>query len=248
MKEAWYKKSFGAAYLELYSHRTNEEALEQIKGLLNLIDPSMRGPTLDLCCGAGRHLVALRELGMKNLTGLDLSEHLLSVAELELNGADNENVELIQGDMRYIPRKNFYKNIFSLFTSFGYFDSDIENISVINGVYSALKPGGVFLMDYLNRNYIIKNLIADNVVQGDGYTVHNTRWITDDGKRVEKKIVFEMNTGERQEFNESVRMYSENEMIEMCENAGFVGIKMLGGLNKEPLNSNASRMIITATK
>lgn len=248
MTEPWYVKSFGAAYLDLYAHRTDAEAAEQIKAMVELIQPEPKGPTLDLCCGAGRHLKALRDLGLKQLTGLDLSHDLLAVADRELNRGDGEIVEIIQGDMREIPRQNYYENIFSLFTSFGYFTDDVDNAEVINGIYRALKANGKFLMDYLNLDYIIANLVAENTVESEGYTAHNKRWMTPDGKRVEKKTVVIMDSGEKHEFNESVRMYSEKEMTAMCENAGFSDISIYGGLEKQSLNADCNRMIITAVK
>ena len=248
MTTPWYVKSFGAAYLELYAHRTDEEAFEQIKDMVALIKPDMDGPTLDLCCGAGRHLKALRRLGMKKLTGLDLSQELLSVAESELNNGSGEIVEIIQGDMRKIPRNNYFANIFSLFTSFGYFTDDTENAAVIDGIYSALKDGGKFLMDYLNREYVIAHLVPENIVEFNGYTAHNIRWITLDGKRVEKKTVVTMDNGEKHLFNESVRMYTETEMVSMCKKAGFREINVYGTAKADPLTSDSPRMIITTIK
>jgi len=248
MSEPWYVKSFGAAYMDLYAHRTNSEAAEQIKAMVELIKPDCEGPTLDLCCGAGRHLKALRDLGMKRLTGLDLSHELLAVADEALNNSVEDAVEIVQGDMREIPRQNYYVNIFSLFTSFGYFTDDSDNAAVINGIYGALRPNGKFLMDYLNRDYIIENLVKNNSVESNGYTARNKRWITTDGKRVEKHTVVIMDSGEQHEFNESVRMYSEDEMRTMCKDAGFGGIEVFGGLDKQRLSPNSSRMIITAVK
>ena len=35
-------------------------------------------------------------------------------------------------------------------TSFGYFDDPSEDLKVVNNIYSALKPGGVLVMDYIN--------------------------------------------------------------------------------------------------
>jgi len=248
MSEPWYVKSFGSAYMDLYAHRTDSEAAEQIKAMVELIKPDYGGPTLDLCCGAGRHLKALRDLGMKRLTGLDLSHDLLAAADEALNNSEEDAVEIIQGDMREIPRQNYFENIFSLFTSFGYFTDDSDNAAVINGIYGALRANGKFLMDYLNRDYIIENLVEENSVESKGYTAHNKRWITTDGKRVEKHTLVTMDSGDKHEFNESVRMYSEDEMRVMCKDAGFGKVDVYGGLEKQPLAPNCSRMVITAVK
>ena len=116
---------------------------------------------LDLCCGAGRHLIALHKIGYRHIIGLDLSEDLLKFAAVELSKVGARHIKLIQEDMRDIPYKNYFGVILSLFTSFGYFEHDEDNLKVICREGKALKPNGIFILDYMNREYGIKNLIVD---------------------------------------------------------------------------------------
>ena len=153
----WYKKSFGSTYLERYSHRNKEEAQRDIEKLVQLLSIPKDEILLDLCCGAGRHLIALHRIGFQHIIGLDLSEDLLKFAALELSKAGAEHIKLIREDMREIPYKNCFGVILSLFTSFGYFQHDEENQKVINRVSKALKPKGIFVLDYINKNYGIEN-------------------------------------------------------------------------------------------
>ncbi|HUT18782.1 MAG TPA: class I SAM-dependent methyltransferase, partial [Anaerolineae bacterium] len=73
----WYEDSFGSEYLELYAHRDEEEARSEIEAVVRLLDPPREEPLLDLCCGACRHILVLREMGFTRIVGLDLSEKLL---------------------------------------------------------------------------------------------------------------------------------------------------------------------------
>ena len=93
-----------------------------------------------------------------NLTGLDLSQELLDVAERALSNGGTP-IELVRADMRDIPYENRFRTILSLFTSFGYFEEDQDNQAVFAAVYRALEPGGVFLIDYLNSEYVSCNLV-----------------------------------------------------------------------------------------
>jgi SAM-dependent methyltransferase len=44
--------------------------------------------------------------------------------------------------------------VFNLFTSFGYFDNEKDDKKVFQSVYDALKPGGFFVLDYLNEEFV----------------------------------------------------------------------------------------------
>ncbi|MBU0512308.1 MAG: class I SAM-dependent methyltransferase [Chloroflexi bacterium] len=85
----WYEESFGRDYLMLYTQRDISEARANVQSSLELLSLQRNTPVLDLCCGAGRHLLALRELGFERLVGLDLSNELLQVAANRLAGEDD---------------------------------------------------------------------------------------------------------------------------------------------------------------
>ena len=117
---AWYEQSFGCEYLELYAHRNAAEARADIEAVVRLLDPPREEPLLDLCCGACRHMLVLREMGFTHMVGLDLSEELLDVgaADLQecagLDDLDEDEICLVQSDMRHIPYENHFATVLSL--------------------------------------------------------------------------------------------------------------------------------------
>jgi ubiquinone/menaquinone biosynthesis C-methylase UbiE len=244
----WYEESFGREYLELYAHRDDAEAHADIQAIVDLISPPRDQPLLDLCCGAGRHLLSLRELGFTNLTGLDLSQELLDVAaKILANGGTP--VELVRADMRDIPYENRFRTILSLFTSFGYFEEDRENQAVFAAVRRALVPGGVFLIDYLNSEYVACNLVeCDEKTLSDRH-IYNVRCLTDDCRRVEKTTTVTTKSGRQRVFHESVRLYSEQDMLDMLQAEGFVNISSCGSLGgQEFCCTDSERLILIAEK
>lgn len=246
----WYKESFGLEYLKLYGHRNLAEARANVKEIVNLLSLQKDTPLLDLCCGAGRHLLVLRELGFRNLIGIDLSEELLQVAAREItakNGSTPFAIPLIQGDMRAIPFENHFAAILSLFTSFGYFEADEENQAVLNTVYRALRPGGVFLLDYLNRKYVIENLVPEDEKTLESGHVKNVRSLTADCRRVEKTTTFIQGETEHQ-FQESVRIYDPDEMAEKLKMAGFINIRRHGSVSGDTFSHTSDRLILVAEK
>ncbi len=58
---------------------------------------------------------------------------------------------LVRADMRRLPiRARSVDACLSLFTSFGYFESDAEHAETLAGMASTLRPGGWFVIDFLN--------------------------------------------------------------------------------------------------
>ena len=250
----WYEDSFGYEYLELYAHRDVAEARADIEAVVRLLDPPRDEPLLDLCCGACRHVLVLREMGFTQLVGLDLSSELLEVAARDLaeDGTQSAqacaDVELVRSDMRQIPYENHFTTVLSLFTSFGYFERDEENQAVFEAVYRALRPGGKFLIDYMNRDYVIANLVErDEKVLPDRH-IQNVRCLTDECRRVEKTTTVTTKGGQVREFHESVRMYAQSEMVCMLEGAGFTDVTCYGSLDGQACGPDSKRLILIVEK
>ena len=47
--------------------------------------------------------------------------------------------------------------VINIFAAFGYFTDERENAKVLSNVAAALKPGGLLLMDLLNREWMVRN-------------------------------------------------------------------------------------------
>jgi SAM-dependent methyltransferase len=245
-REPWYKESFGRDYLALYPHRDESEARCDIADLVALIDPPRGEPLLDLCCGAGRHLVALCDRGFRDLTGLDLSADLLDVARERLSGRTDCRIRWIRADMRHIPFADHFQTVLSLFTSFGYFPESSEDEAALRSVFSALRPGGAFCLDTLDRDHTLAHLVEHEEKRIDGRTLAITRRVSADGLRVEKRT--RILSAPQAEFRESVRMYTSEELHDMLERSGFVDLRLYGSLGGEPHSSGSSRMIAVARK
>jgi SAM-dependent methyltransferase len=251
---AWYEKSFGHEYLALYAHRDAAEARADIQAVVDLLAPPRDQPLLDLCCGACRHLMVLYEMGFSQLVGLDLSGELLAAGAEDLAGAcpgsDRvpDGVCLVRSDMRAIPYEAYFATVLSLFTSFGYFDRDEQNQAVFHAVYRALRPGGQFLIDYLNREDVIAHLVERDVKILPGRQIQNVRCLTDECRRVEKTTTVIDQAGQQRVFHESVRMYSPSEMVAMLEAEGFASIRTYGSLDGQAFGPNSKRLILVAEK
>jgi SAM-dependent methyltransferase len=237
----WYKRSFGALYLLAYAHRDEEAAIAEVAALLDLLDLGTGARVLDLCCGSGRHLEAIVSSGM-NAVGLDLSAELLAVGARRPRLASR----LVKGDLRALPFRSSFLCVLNLFTSFGYFSSDRENEAALADMARVLAPGGVFVVDHMNRPWIQQTLVPHSEERiGDGTLVQD-RWLA--GNRVEKEITWVGDDGSSHRLHESVRVYGAVELRDLLREQGLVVTHAWGTFSGAPLTESSPRMIVTARK
>lgn len=234
----WYKQWFNEDYLELYPHRDEAEA-ERCVGLIQTTLPWQHGwRALDVGCGAGRHARALEAAGARTY-GVDLSSSLLRVAR-QVTGA-----RLIRADMRALPiRAGSMDLVVNLFTSFGYFASDAEHAAALREMTAALRPGGWFVLDYLNAARVRATLVPSEHALLGGVRAEVTRAVEEEDTVVVKRIVME--DGRR--FRERVRLFSAADLSEMLERCGISVRHTRGDYDGGPLTAESPRAILMGVR
>jgi ubiquinone/menaquinone biosynthesis C-methylase UbiE len=242
----WYEEWFGKEYMLVYPHRNEAEAKKQVQFLKRHIPLPEGAKVLDLCCGCGRHAVELKEHGY-DVIGLDLSEELLNLACSRASECDLD-MKFIRCDMREIPYDSYFDLIVNFFTSFGYFADDADNKRVLSSIAKALKPGGNFLIDYMNPDYVVRNLVKrDEKEISKGIYVIQERWIDPSPRRINKKITM-IRDGKESTYGESVRMYSHREMKDMLMMAGLRLMETYGDFASSEYTQDSPRMVLIGKK
>ena len=183
----WYETAFGPDYLKLYSHRDWKEAERFLESLQTTVEFSPSSKILDLCCGCGRYSMALTEKGY-SVVGLDLSMDLLLRAKSD-SISSGSRIPFIRGDMRSLPFHRRFDLVLNMFTSFGYFESDDENLETLYQINRVLNPGGWFVIDYINKDYIKNNLRTHDEYESDGLYVIQERSIDHERNAVIKNVI-----------------------------------------------------------
>ncbi|HSA59358.1 MAG TPA: class I SAM-dependent methyltransferase [bacterium] len=127
----------------------------EVKGLIRLLRLKDPKAILDLCCGSGRHAIPLALLG-HDVTGFDWSRRLLAEARRAARRS-GVSLNLVRGDARRLPFRGRFDVVINMFTSFGYSESEDEDLRVLRGVRKSLKKGGSFLIDVLNREWLVRH-------------------------------------------------------------------------------------------
>ena len=175
-----------------------------------------------------------------DVTSFDLSMQLLKIAQRK-STEDNLNVKYFRSDIRNVPLKGSFDLVLNMFTSFAYFTSDNENFSFIRTAYKLLNEKGYFIFDYLNKDYVINNLIPkSHKTIGDKKIIEERRI---NNNRVEKKIIIK-SSSERKIFQESVLIYSKDEIIDGFNLCGFKVDKIFGDYIGSNYNSLTSERLL----
>ena len=244
--ESWFNHPL---YLEVYSHRNQDEAASCIRTLLSLSGFDRKDPArievLDIACGAGRHAHELARLGYR-VTGNDLSPFLLEEARKEAI-QHRLQLELTCCDMRCIPDIDRFDLVVQLFTSFGYFDRKEEDSAVVDKVYSALKKGGWYVLDLINPVHLKRTLVSETRRTSGSLTILEQRAFIDD--KITKTITITPLAGEELSFSESVRLYPREEIYTLLQQAGFAVTNIAGNYQGELFSeSDSPRMLIFCHK
>ncbi|OGU54612.1 MAG: hypothetical protein A2V66_17340 [Ignavibacteria bacterium RBG_13_36_8] len=236
----WYKDWFADEdYLKVYCHRDDTDAEILIGTILSNIKIPVNAKILDAACGAGRHSILLAKKGFL-VTAFDLSQTLLNMA-VENSRSLGLDINFITADLRTIQLEHEFDLILNLFTSFGYFEKDEDNYKFVQKAFNFIAPGGYFVLDFLNRNNLLRNFKSRSQRLIQDMKILEERGIEND--RIVKRI-FLKRDGNQKEFFESVRLYSKDEIIYHFEEIGYKVYKIFGNYHGKPFDENDSERLI----
>jgi SAM-dependent methyltransferase len=236
----WFEQWFGEEYHVLYPHRDEAEARRAVALIARVAPWSPGAIVLDLACGAGRHAAELEHAGAQ-VVGLDLSPAMLHRARRRVTAP------LVRGDMRALPfRSGSVGLVVNLFTSFGYFRSDLEHGRVMRQVAEVLAPGGRFVIDYLNAEQVRRTLRRDSEqIQQDDATARIRRRFSEEGLYVVKEIELR---AENRSFQERVRLFTGAELEALLTASGLEVVGRYGDYDGGPIGADSPRTILVARR
>ncbi len=236
-KKEWFGQWFNSKYYHiLYKHRDHEEARMFIDSLINHLALNKNSLIMDLACGKGRHSIYFNNKGFR-VVGLDLSEKNIVSAKKH----ENNQLHFYTHDMRNNWSKNEFDCVLNLFTSFGYFDTESEDLQAIKAVAGCLKSGGKFILDFLNPYTVIHHLVAEEIKIVDGIEFHINKDVSDGF--IVKDITFSDN-GIDYSYHEKVRAIRRVKFLEYFEDAGLTLIEIFGDYELNPYIAEKSERMI----
>ncbi|MCF6280510.1 MAG: class I SAM-dependent methyltransferase [Flavobacteriaceae bacterium] len=235
---SWFDTDF---YHILYKNRDDKEAQLFMTNLVSFLELKKGAKILDLACGKGRHSVFLNSLGF-DVVGADLSQNSIAFAKQY----ENETLEFVQHDMR-VTFETKFDAIFNLFTSFGYFVDDSEDINVLKNIKNGLKDRNSFaVIDFVNINKAIKNLIVKETIHRDTITFNITR-------KVENGFIIKnievISDDESYTYFERVKCLDFEKIKAYLETVGLKLRAVFGDYNLQEYNEeNSNRLLLILSR
>lgn len=235
-QEEWFKVWFNTPYYHiLYKDRNYEEAEFFMKNLVSFLKLDTSNYILDLACGKGRHAVFLNQLGFK-VMGVDLSEQSIEYAKQ----FESSTLQFKVQDMRN-PFNEKFNAVFNLFTSFGFFEQDKEDIKILKNIEKALKPNGVAVIDFMNAEKVKNNLVSNETKIIDNITFNLKRYIS--GKFIVKEISFFVEN-KKHTYYEKVKALNLNDINKYLQSVNFKIKHTFGDYQLNSFNQETSDRLI----
>lgn len=247
-------------YLPGKRESLEERTRREVDGIVKLLKLRGNEYILDVPCGYGRHSIELARKGYM-VEGFDINQEHIKGAQKrvfeifsEMKGCPNIPIFSFV-DMRDLDKFEYVcvDVVVNMFYSFGFFETDEENESVMRGFYKQLKDGGRLLLH--------TDVSPEMIMQGKNYRLNEQRNLGN-GKKLRidetycpktKRIngTWTITNGDgitNRLTPYSVRIYSEKEFRDLAKRCGFRDVNIYGSFNGENFAPDSKEMIIVAKK
>ncbi|KPA17882.1 D-alanine--D-alanine ligase [Candidatus Magnetomorum sp. HK-1] len=255
VKADWWRDIFNANYLRTDGDVVEDKDItkQEVDIFLNAVDMPKDSSILDLCCGQGRHALEIAKRGYSNIVGFDRSHYLINRAR-KINKTDGLNVIFKEGDARKLPFVNdSFDAVLIAGNSFGYFDSQKDDIRILKEVMRILKPYGKLLIDITDGNYMRENFEPRSWEWIDkNYFVCRERSLSKNLERlISREVITHVQKGVIADQFYAERLYSNVDLNNLLTKVGFENFNNFSKVKSESkrnqdLGMMAERIVITA--
>jgi SAM-dependent methyltransferase len=243
----WYETFFGDDWLELATGHDEGLTRAEVEFLVGQLGLAPGARVLDLACGHGRHAVELSARGLR-VTGADISEPLLGLAR-ERAAQRGVELDLVRLDMRDLDARDEFDAVCNFASAFGYYPTEEDDSEVLRRVARSLVPGGGFLIDTMNDQWLVRNFAprAQRTLE-NGTVVLEERSFDAATRRSSGTWTLRRRDGTRSVMRHSMRIYTCPELCAMLSDAGLAVDGVWGGVDGSPLGPDRRRLVIRARR
>ena len=165
------------------------------------------------------------------------------------------NIKFKEGDARKLPYPNNHFNaVLVLGNSFGYFETQQDDITVLAEIYRVLKPSGKLLVDTTDGNYTRANYEPRSWEWIDkNYFVCRERSLSSDNERlISREVITHVNKGVIADQFYAERLYTPAQLEYLLSENEFINISFQHNMKtksqrNQDLGMMARRNILTAS-
>ncbi|MDI9319447.1 MAG: class I SAM-dependent methyltransferase [Phycisphaerales bacterium] len=241
-QQSWFESWFNSPYYNvLYQHRDDAEAELFAEALMRYLTPPIGSRMVDIGCGEGRFSVQFAQEGF-DVVGVDIAANRIEKA-LEY---ERDNLHFFVHDMRLPFYINYFDFAFNLFTSFGYFAHQSDNIRAARAFALGLKKGGYLVVDYLNKEWVLQQLKPHDIIEREGVSFDIRKHF--DGQHIIKGICFLDCEGIFRQYTERVSAFSLSDFTQLFASVGLTLEATFGNYTLDTFDDKVSPRLIMVFK
>lgn len=251
----WWRTLFNSVYL-----KTDGDVVENTANTVREVDLLIRAAglepndrILDLCCGQGRHSLELARRGFRQVTGIDRSRYLIRLARKRAK-QEGLPVTFREGDARkFRLREAPFHCVVMFGNSFGYFDREEDDVSVLKAVERVLGAGGVLALDIVDGDWQRTNFEPRSWewIDQDQFVCRERSLSSDGNRLISREVVVHAERGVLVDQFYAERLYSVEHLRGLLESVGFTSVREHGPVvtesdRNQDLGMMAHRLFLTA--
>ena len=239
-KAEWYETFFDGLYGRVLAGQFEEaRTAAQARTIKKALGLRKGRRVLDCPCGLGRITLALAKLGLE-VAGADLAAGYLRRARRRAK-TEGLDIRFVRCDMRELPFDREFDAVVSWFSSFGYF-GDAGNLAAAKAAFGALRPGGRFLVELINKSSLLRRFRRGSEERINGVrVVHANRW---DARTSRVQSTWTLSRGAQTHRHRlSMRLYNGAEIRALLHAAGLREIQLFGHPPLARLTRHSRRLI-----
>ncbi|MEM7333340.1 MAG: methyltransferase domain-containing protein [Chloroflexota bacterium] len=201
---------------------------------------------LDVGCGFGRHAIELARRGFQ-ITAVDPASAMIERGRADAQKAGVE-VDFKQVAGEQLVFENQFDAAIALFTTIGQLSAQAGNSSqALKPIYAALKPGGQLIVEVPQMDTAVKNLKPFDQFGSEAQGTRIEREFDAQTQIVTEK--FELyGVGKSRHFLLQYRLFSQDGLIQLMQQAGFEIEARFGSYDQTPLEESSPIMILLGKK
>lgn len=205
---------------------------------------------LDIGCATGELAIQLAQNGTF-VTGIDLNEDLLSQAQAKIGFEDFQtaNPKFQKGNMLEL-KTDFQPGQFDGVLCFGNTLVHLQTPELVqqmlNGVFAVLKPGGHFLLQILNYDYILSEPVSElPVIDTENIRFTRKYRFPESGSLISFQTELLIKSEDKTIENETPLLALQSrQLTELLQNAGFSDIELFSNFKQEPFGGKHLPLVV----
>ena len=209
---------------------------------------------LDIGCATGKLALQLAQNG-DFVTGIDLNEDLLNQANSKIGfeGFEKNNLKFQKGNMLEL-KTDFQPGQFDVVLCFGNTLVHLQTPALVqqmlDGVFAVLKPGGHFLLQILNYDYILSEPVTSlPVIDTENIRFTRKYKFPEIGLLISFQTELLIKSEGKTIKNETPLLALQSQqLIEMLQKAGFSEIELFSNFKQEPFGGKHLPLVVSCER